>query len=182
MGVRNGSGAATTLTITADHVVSDENGCTNAERLEPGGCRAGPGQLAKRLVFHVAVAATEHGRYTPRWSGTGAQLSGSTLVVDRLARAGTVWVTVAVSLPRSVGNEVQSDTFGFGLLVTLEGGGVSASAGVDGVSASTSGHGGLAVTGTGLGLIVTGGLLLLATGYLVLDSARPRRRRRGAPA
>lgn len=167
MGARNGSGAAATITVRADHVVSDENGCTHAERAEPARCSAGAGQLAGCLVFHVSVSSTRYGAYTQQWTGPGTELARPVLVTRRLAREGTVWMRITVSLPESVGNEVQSDTFGFGLLVTLQGGGAPVSTGVDGVSTASSGHSGLAVTGIGLTLFAGAGLLLIAIGLLM---------------
>jgi len=183
MGVLNSSTAAAAMTVSMNDVVSSENGCTHPELAEPGGCSAGPGQLAGELVFDIAVSDSQSGTYTSAWTGSAAQLESGVRVTDGIAAGSAEWVRLSVALPTTAGNEVQSDTFGFGLRVTLESNGSSTSAGVGGVTAARGGGdaalgssaaGGLAFTGVPAMLMIAAGLLLVVSGVLLIVGIRTR--------
>jgi hypothetical protein len=181
MGVRNKTGGVAALTLSVDDVVSSENGCAPAELVFSAGCSAdGPGQLRDELVFRLDTAARQHGRYVPRWTGSAADLGHAVDVSSRLAASGTEWVRLSVTLPESAGNQVESDTFGFNLLVVLQGG--SGTAGVSvpgsGTEGAQSGPGGLSDTGVTIRLLVliaeslaTAGLWLSVVGRRRRDQA-----------
>lgn len=183
MGVLNSSTAAAAMTVSMNNVVSSENGCTHPELAEPGGCSAGPGQLAGELVFAIAVSDSQGGTYTAAWTGSAAQLQSGVHVTDGIAAGSAEWVRLSVDLPMAAGNEVQSDTFGFGLRVTLESNGSSTSAGVGGVTAArgggtaalSSGSSGLAFTGVPAVLMSAAGLLLVLSGVLLIVGVRTAR-------
>jgi hypothetical protein len=186
MGVRNGSDAAADLSIAMVGVTSDENGCTHPEAAQ--GCAPGKGQLGAELVFALAVSGAQSATFDPVWTGSAADLQHGVHVANDIGSGAVRWVRLTVSLPMSSGNETQSDTFGFGLRVTLDGPGASASAGVAGVSTSRDGlggHGGheaasagvdaLALTGVPGAMLVGAGLLLLVSGALLVIGFRSRR-------
>ena len=181
MGVRNETGGAATLTLSVDNVVSSENGCAPVELVFPAGCSAhGPGQLRDELQFRLDIADRLHGRYVPHWTGSAADLGHGVRVNSRLPPSGTEWVRLSVTLPESAGNQVESDTFGFGLLVVLQGGRGTAGVSVPGLGTqgTQAGPGGLSDTGVAIRLLVliaeslaTAGLWLTVVGRRRRDQA-----------
>lgn len=176
MGVRNGSGDPADLTISSDNVESDENGCEHAELREPGGCSPGKGQLGEKLLFTLGVATSQTGPYTTAWTGNAAELANGVQVGPKIGGGNALWVRMAAALPVSVGNEVQSDTYGFDLRITLESPAGTAALAVGGLSASAAGPGsggtGLAFTGTAVAMIGGAGLLLIVAGVLLMLGVR----------
>jgi hypothetical protein len=200
MGVRNGSTGTVDLALQFVNVTSDENGCTHAELAMPGGCSAGPGQLADKLVFSVDVADSQNGTYVPQWTGSAAGLEGGVQVATGITSGTEKWLRLSAGLPMSVGNEVQSDTFGFDLKVVLSGpggglgvdaasdsqgsavvsgGGLSGGYGVGALSASRGS--GLSSTGVPTALLLSAGLLLILSGALLVSGVRQSRRRPTTP-
>ncbi|MEP7180163.1 MAG: hypothetical protein ABI775_13840 [Pseudonocardiales bacterium] len=96
------------------------------------------------------------------------------------------WVRLTAALPFSAGNETQSDSFGFGVRVTLENTAGStrsrsAVARIPMAHRPVARHGvlGLAVTGAQAELLIAAGVVLIAGGLCVLGGASIRRRASG---
>ena len=121
-------------------------------------------------MFTLATSANQSGTFVTAWTGTVAQLQLGAATQVVLRAHAQRWLRVTAALPAAVGNEVQSDTFGFRLRVELE-----AASGVAGVSVGprtshgASGHGvdSLAYTGASVALLTLGGALLLVAGLLI---------------
>lgn len=170
LGVRSGFGGDTTLRLRLLDVHNDDNGCTAAEARIDHSCGVGGGDLGTAVVFTLATSKSRSGTFATAWTGTVAQLQQG-VATDVVLRAHAQrWLRVTAALPAAVGNEVQSDTFGFRLRVELE-----AASGVAGVSVGprtshgASGHGvdSLAYTGASVALLTLGGALLLVAGLLI---------------
>jgi hypothetical protein len=179
LGVRSGFGGDTTLGLKLLDVHDDDNGCTPSEALVDRSCGVGDGDLGSSVVFTVATSASRSGTFAPAWTGTVAQLQRGAATQVMLQAHEQRWLRVTAALPAAVGNEIQSDTFGFRLRVEL-----AATSGIAGVSVGTgsshgaSGHGvdSLALTGASVSLLTVGGALLLLAGVLIWRSGT----RRGA--
>lgn len=189
MGVRNGSSNPAALSVQFVDVHSSENGCVHPELAMPGGCDPdGPGQLPDALTFSLGTSSSRDGAYNTVWTGSAAELQSGVRVGDDLTAHGTEWVRLTLGLPGSVGNEVQSDTYGFNVLVTLSDpvaagvagssfgiAGVSTVRGVESLGVGPSSAGGLALTGVPMMLLIGAGLLLVLCGALVAMGFRERR-------
>jgi hypothetical protein len=186
MGVRNTSGDNTAVSVQFVDVDSSEHGCTHPERAM--GCDPhGAGQLGDALLFTIEVASSKGGPYSTGWTGDAAALQHGISVGAGLAARSTEWLRLTVALPTSVGNEVQSDTFGFNLRVALSGpgaavagasygiAGVSTVRGVHGLGVGPQSAGGLAFTGLPMLLMIGAGVLLVVCGALVAMAFRERR-------
>jgi hypothetical protein len=122
MGVRNTTSVPGSISMKFIGVTSSENGCTAAESAMPGGCDpGGNGQLAQNLTFMVARGTAQGGPFTPVWVGPATDAGTVTVPIDPdlAGGGGTDWVQITAALPVWTGNEVQSDTFGFGLAVVI---------------------------------------------------------------
>lgn len=200
LGIRNDTADPGSVTIRIVSPASSENGCTPAElALDPGCDPTGAGQLPDHLLFGLAASPDGGKTYDPPlWTGTVAQLESGVEAIASLGGGGVEWLQVSAALPIATGNETQSDTFAFGLAVTLAGAGgggpiippsglptvpTGSGAGVGGVSTGRSappttstvtvppGHG-VGGQSSGEGLASTGipVLALITAGVLLLAS------------
>jgi hypothetical protein len=179
LGVRSGFDGATAVSLQLVGVRNDDNGCTRPETRVDTTCGRGQGDLEQALTMTVAAADARAGDYQQVWSGSAEQLAHITTIGLSVPKRADRWLRITATVPATVGNIVQSDTFGFGLRVTLAGSGGSSSSGVAGAhtSRTPSGHGtqGLAATGFELVLFLIGAALLIASGTALLGGTRRRR-------
>lgn len=117
--VRNNTNASATLGISSADVVDNENGCMHSEAVVDHTCGSGPneGELGHGLVFSIFVDPSDTNAYptTPAWSGTLYDMQ-TPAVLSSSMPANAVWgLRIAVALPRSSGNETQTDTVSYSL-------------------------------------------------------------------
>lgn len=178
LGVRSGFDVATAVSLQLIDVHDDDNGCTAPEARVDTTCGGGQGDLGHALTMTVAAASAQSGAYRPVWTGSAETLAGNTAIGLHLPKGAERWLRITASVPASVGNVVESDTFRFGLQVTLAGSGRSASSGIAGVHTahhpSSRGSEGLAATGFETVLFLIGGVLLVAAGVALLGGGRRR--------
>lgn len=181
MGVRNGFDLPSDLVLRLINVSDNDNTCTPAETVAEPGCGAAQGELGGELVFTVSVSPTENGTYVEAWTGPASQIESGVAVASNIAAGTAKWLRFDAGLPTTVGNDVQTDTFGFGVRVVLQNSSGIAGVSVDrnpGTTHSSSGHDALNLpfTGTRVALLFGAGMLALLGGLVLLAGARMRRR------
>lgn len=177
IGVRSGFRLPSALTVRVVDVAASDDGCTPAESAVDAGCGSGPGQLGARAEITLALGQRSDGPFRDVWTGSPDRLASGVDLPGRVAVTGTEFVRMTAALPASVGNEVQTDRYAFGVrveLTTTAGvAGVQTGPGTGGTSAGRSSAGGpLAYTGVSIALFAAGLALLLVGGALTA-AARP---------
>ena len=144
--VRNDSPDAAALALSATDLMEFENGCMHSEAVIDTTCGATQGEIGKELIFSVFADPENDGTYeaTPRWSGTLYDLATPIALASSLPGGGVVGLRVDLTLPRSSGNETQTDSVDFAFRFALAGAGGP-------VTPGTSGNLGGPSTGPGAG-------------------------------
>jgi len=185
LGVRNDSDGTAALSIKTTNVVEDENGCNDPESYVDTTCSGdNTGELGKEIVLSVYADPENDGSYqsSPTWRGTIEDLTHATTLDAQLAAGGTRSFKITAELPRSSGNETQSDQVSFDLQVRLDGID-AASVAVEGTKTiRTDGPGplrhiidALPLTGTPSERMVAAALCLLLMGTALTLGVRHRR-------
>jgi hypothetical protein len=178
--LRNDGTVTSTLTISAHDIVDAENGCAHSELLVDTTCGDGDtGELGHELELSIYSTAAPT---TPVWQGTVYDLAQPVVLDDADAAGHVDAYRIEASLPRSSGNETQTDTVRFGVQLALTANGTTSTVAVEGVKVTrpTSGslvHRLLPFTGAPVGWIVGGGMALLGLGAGLLRTSTSGRRR-----
>jgi len=184
--VRNDSDTTAAITLRASHVVEDENGCNHPESVVDTTCTGdNAGELGKEIVLSVFPGPGNDGTFaaTSTWTGTIEDLANGATLASDLGPADVASYKVTAELPRSSGNETQTDQVGFDMVVGLDG---AAGVAVEGTKITR--HGTSTLRGIADHLPFTGplamrlaaaGLSLLFAGLALILLATQRRRRMG---
>jgi hypothetical protein len=181
LGVRSRFDVATKVSLQLVNVRDDDNGCVPPEARVDSTCGTGNGDLGRVLIVSVDEATAQHGTYHQVWQGNALRLINTIGLPVQVPGGADRWLRFSAAVPSTVGNVVESDTFGFGLHIVLAGHGQHGGSGVGGKHTgghhhgSSGGHGGLAATGFELVLFVVGGLLLIAAGAVLWSAGRQER-------
>jgi hypothetical protein len=186
LGVRNDSTGTTSLSLKATNVVDNENGCNHPESAVDTTCTGDDtGELSREVTFALF---DDHGSgtydATPSWTGSIRDLEQPG-ALGTIAAGATRRVRIVADLPRAAGNDTQSDTVSFDLLVRLDG---TATVAVEGTKTVKSSGPGivqsaidkLPFTGTPAERLVALALSLLLAGAALTMGARHWRRPQSA--
>lgn len=200
--VRNNTDASMTLGISAADIVDDENGCMHSEAVVDHTCGTGPdqGELGHEMIFSVYLDPSDTGTYSsaPAWTGTLYDIQSAAVLSSSVPSHGVWGLRITVELPKTSGNETQTDSVGYSLRLDGDGtGSTDLTTSVLGETFTKSGGGdpntgihvssvlgetvtragGLPFTGSDVGTILPIGAGLLVAGDLLLLIGSLRRRR-----
>jgi len=179
LAVRNDSDEASALTFRASDIVDDENGCNRPESLVDMTCSGNDaGELGREMVFTVYSQGNPQ---VPMWRGNLYDLTAGAKLDSSVAPNQIDSFSIVAELPYSSGNETQTDSVSFDLVVGLDG----ATVAVEGTKTTrpptsnpvTRAIDQLPFTGTPAQRLVAAALTMLLIGtVLVLLLRRPRMR------
>ena len=183
LGIRNDSDSSAALTFKATNVVDNENGCNRPESRVDTTCTGdNAGELGAEIILSVYGDADNDGvsDSAPSWTGSIRDLEQAGAFGELRAGATRSYKFVAC-LPSESGDETQTDSVSFDLVVGLDG----ATVAVEGTKTTrpptsnpiTRAIDQLPFTGTPAQRLVAAALTMLLIGtVLVLLLRRPRKR------
>ena len=121
--VRNDSPASAAISLHSANVDDEENGCNHPESFIDTTC-SGPnaGELGGEIILSLYAGSGSGGTFdaTPSWTGSIRALQLAT-GLGPLAAGATRAYKIVAELPYSSGNETQTDSVSFDLVVGLDG-------------------------------------------------------------
>ena len=121
--VRNDSPASAAISLHSANIDDEENGCNHPESFVDTTCSgANAGELGGEIILSLYTGSGSGGTFdaTPSWTGSIRALQQTTGLGQLTAGASRAYKIVA-ELPYSSGNDTQTDSVSFDLVVGLDG-------------------------------------------------------------
>jgi hypothetical protein len=174
LSVRNDAADTAALALKTMAIRDDDNGCNHPEMQVDDTCGEHGGELGKELQLRVFVDPTHTATFgsSPSWVGTVYDLADRAAALADMPPNGEWDLKLEAELPRTSGNETQTDQLGFDLMVNLASAAGEDSTEVKGVKHVRGGSAGLPFTGSHLAGTLEIGVGLVLLGILALTSIR----------